>query len=112
MIEVIVGNVEPLEVKKPKETGIGIDRTIKTTATEVDADHITGVLIAPNTIPCAAIAIFEPPQRNLRISRRSMRCRLNDNKAFFELQQGNDLIIMAQWLHRRIRASRYKRKQQ
>ena len=100
MIEVIVGKVEPLEVKKPKEIGIGSDRTIKTTATEVKADHITGVLIAPNTIPRAAIAIFEPPQRNLGISRRSMRCRLIDNKAFFELQQGKALVIMTQWLHK------------
>ena len=106
MIEVVDGEIKLLKVNKLEEAATGVDRTIKKTVTEVKADHMTRVFITFNTIPRAAIITSYHPLRDLRICRRSIRCRPIEDKAFFELQQGKALIIMAQWLHRR-----YKRKQ-
>ena len=112
MIEVVDGEIKLLKVNKLEEAATGVDRTIKRTVTELKADHMTRVFITLYTIPCAAFGTLCHPRRNFWRSKRSKRCGLIHDKAFFELQQDNALIIMAQWLHRRIRASRYKRKQQ
>ena len=105
MIEV-VRKIKLLKVNKLEEAATGVDKTIKKTVTEVKADHMTRVFITFDTIPRGAIITSYHPQRDLRICKRSIRCGPIEDKAFFELQQGKDLNIMAQWLPRR-----YKRKQ-
>ena len=40
-----------MEINKTEKATTGVDRTIETTIIEIKADHMTGVLIAPNTIP-------------------------------------------------------------
>jgi ribosomal protein L7Ae-like RNA K-turn-binding protein len=61
-IKVIVGKIKALEVNKLEETATGVDRAIKTTAAEIDTDHMTRVLIALDTTPPATIATFRLPQ--------------------------------------------------
>ena len=113
-IEVVISKIQPLKMNKAEKAAVGDHRTIETAATEVKANHMTSVLIAFNTIPGAAISVhpFLFPRCNLRISKRIIPAIIHVYvKAFFELQQGRALIIMAKWLHRRKTVSGNSKKQ-
>jgi hypothetical protein len=51
VVKVIDGKDKPLEVNKAKKATGGVNRTIETTATEVEANYMTGVLIELHPIP-------------------------------------------------------------
>ncbi len=90
-------------MNEAEEAAVGDQRTIETAITEVKANHMTSVIVALNTIPGAAIFVhpFMFPRCKLRISERIRASIHIPFKAFFELQQGRALIIIAVWLHRR-----------
>ena len=85
-------------MNKAEKAAVGDHRTIETAATEVKANHMTSVLVTFNAISGAAISVhpFLFPSCNLRISKRISANIDVHVKAFFELQQGRALIIMAE----------------
>jgi hypothetical protein len=54
-VKVIAGKVKTLKVNKVKKATAGIDRTVETVVTEVEANYMTCGLIALHPIPRAAI---------------------------------------------------------
>ena len=50
-IEVIVGEVEPLEMRESEEAAIGIEVAIELATIVVKPDHVTGQLITRHPIP-------------------------------------------------------------
>ena len=47
----IVFEVKSLKVNKAQEAAVGVDRTIEEATTEVEADHMTSVVITLHAIP-------------------------------------------------------------
>ena len=58
--EVIVRKVESLEMLKSEKAAIGMDGTLKLTATNVDADDMTSLVITCDPIPCTTICTIYP----------------------------------------------------
>jgi hypothetical protein len=50
-VKVILGKVKALEVNKAKKAAVGVNRTLQTAVTEVEANYMTSVLIALYPIP-------------------------------------------------------------
>ena len=50
-IEVVVSKIKPLKLNKAEKTAVRDHRTIKTTITNVKANHMTSVIVALNSIP-------------------------------------------------------------
>ena len=59
-IEVIVRKVESLEMLKREKAAIGMDDTLKLTATNIDANDMTSLVITCDPIPCTTICIIYP----------------------------------------------------
>ena len=95
-MEIVESKVEPLEMAKREKGAIGMDGTMKPTATEVDTNdmtchHITGDPIPPTTI-CTHF-----PRILRRIIRRifatvTIRMRKTDRKRVSEMEQSRALV--------------------
>ena len=58
--EVIVRKVESLEMLKTEKAAIGMDDTLKLTATNVNANDMTNLVITCDPIPCTTICAIYP----------------------------------------------------
>jgi hypothetical protein len=95
VIEIVVSEIEFLEMAKREKGAIGMDGTLKATATEVDADHMTCHLITRDPIPPTTIcAVF--PIIHLRIIGHSIFftniTSIRNGKGVLELEQSRGLI--------------------
>ena len=94
-MEIVVSKVEPLEMEKREKGGIGMDGTIKPTATEVDTNDMTSHLITGDPIPPTKICTHFPRiLRRIRIIITNI-IRLTDRKRVSEMEQSRDLVGMA-----------------
>ncbi|OMO92471.1 hypothetical protein COLO4_17564 [Corchorus olitorius] len=55
-----VSKVEPLEIFKEEKGAIGIKSAFKLTATEIKANHTTGLAMASDTFPGTAVCSLVP----------------------------------------------------
>ena len=84
----VVSKVEPLEMAKREKGGIGMDGTMKTTATEVDSNDMTCHRITGDPIPPTTICTHFP-----RILRRITKIRrTNNKKRVSEMEQRRGLV--------------------
>ena len=92
-MEIVESKVEPLEMAKREKGGIGMDGTLKATATEVDSNDMTCHRITGDPIPPTTICTHFP-----RILRRIIRIvitRNTDRKRVFEVEQSRALVRKA-----------------
>ena len=84
----VVSKVEPLEMAKREKGAIGMDETLKPTATEVDSNDMTSNLITGDPIPPTTICTHFP-----RILRRIIVTkRLTSRKRVSEMEQSRGLV--------------------
>ena len=84
----VVSKVEPLEMAKREKGGIGMDETLKATATEVDSNDMTCHRITGDPIPPTTICTHFP-----RILHRIIKRIFTDNrKRVSEMEQSRGLV--------------------
>ena len=90
-MEIVESKVEPLEMAKREKGGIGMDGTLKATATEVDSNDMTCHRITGDPIPPTTICTHFP-----RILRRIIvTTRNTDRKRVSEMEQSRALVEKA-----------------
>ena len=86
----VVSKVEPLEMAKREKGAIGMDETLKVTATEVDSNDMTCHRITGDPIPPTTICTHFP--RILRRIRIITKIKISDRKRVSETEQSRGLV--------------------
>ena len=88
----VVSKVEPLEMAKREKGGIGMDGTLKATASEVDSNDMTCHRITGDPIPPTTICTHFPRiLRRIRIIN-TIRMRNTSRKRVSEMEQSRGLV--------------------
>ena len=91
-MEIVVSKVEPLEMAKREKGGIGMDGTMKPTATEVDSNDMTCHRITGDPIPPTTICTHFPRiLRRIRIHI-TIIIRIADSKRVSEMEQSRGFV--------------------
>ena len=96
----VVGQIKYLKVNQTEEAVIRVDGAVEKAAAQIEADNVTGVAVALDSVPLTAIACrsFACPGSRLRRGERVSGSELLNGQTLLKLQQGRPLVVMAKRL--------------